>query len=643
MPAISAMQQQNRRSGEIASLVALPLNYDKQEGPKMVAFVHVSRGIIWVKLFARMVKQGTTSLEHAAAHAAHTTHATAHTAHGRSTAGRLRGVNDGDLGGAEERGDTRGVHETGADDLEGIKDTSSDHVDVLALGGVKALVEVTLELVHELANNNGALKTSIFDNGASGLGDGGLDDRNTELLVEVLGLELIESVGSGLEKGSATTGKDTLLDGSAGGVESVDHAVLLLADLDLGSTTNLDDSNAAGKLGKTLLELLLLIVTGSGVVHDATDLLAAGGDSILVALTVKNDGVLLGDGDRSSRAEHLSSGLLELDVELVSEDGTVGENTEVTKNALAVVAEAGSLDGSDLELTAELVENADSKSLTVDVLGDDDKGPAELLGSLKSRDDVLNGGDLLLGEEDKRLLELDLLRLGVGDEVGGDEATVKLHALSNLKLILNSLALLHGDDTLLADLLHCLRKELANELVAVGGDGGDLANLVAGGDVALVGLEVLDNGLDGSLGTSAEVHGVAAGSDVLDGLGEDGASENGGRGGTITSDLVGLAGNVLEETSAEVLELVLEGDGTSDGHTVLCDLGRAIAGLDEDVAALGSEGGGHGPGESVDTLEKSLPALNAELELLYNPISFHSSHALDPIDAGVPCARIFAG
>ena len=99
----------------------------------------------------------------------------------------------------------------------------------------------------------------------------------------------------------------------------------------------------------------------------------------------------------------------------------------------------------------------------------------------------------------------------------------------------------------------------------------------------------------------------------------------------------------MEETSAEVLELVLEGDGTSDGHTILGDLGRAEAGLNEDVAALGTEGGGHGPGEGVDTLKKGLPSLNAKLELLLKPISIHFSHALDPIDAGVPCARISAG
>ena len=105
-------------------------------------------------------------------------------------------------------------------------------------------------------------------------------------------------------------------------------------------------------------------------------------------------------------------------------------------------------------------------------------------------------------------------------------------------------------------------------LVSVGGDGGDLSDLGGGGDIALVGLEVLDDGLNGSLGSAAEIHWVASGGDVLDGLGEDGASKDGGRGGSVTRGLVGLRGDILDETSTKVLELVLEGDGAGDSDTI---------------------------------------------------------------------------
>lgn len=48
----------------------------------------------------------------------------------------------------------------------------------------------------------------------------------------------------------------------------------------------------------------------------------------------------------------------------------------------------------------------------------------------------------------------------------------------------------------------------------------------------------------------------------------------------------------------------------------LGDLGRAEAGLDQDVPALGTEGAGDGAREGVDTGEERGAGLNTELELL---------------------------
>ena len=193
-------------------------------------------------------------------------------------------------------------------------------------------------------------------------------------------------------------------------------------------------------------------------------------------------------------------------------------------------------------------------------------------GDLKSGDDVLDSRDLLLGKKDERVLKLDLLGLGVGDEVGGDESTVESHTLGDLELIGNGLALLAGDDTLLANLLHGVGDHLTNVDIAVGRDGSNLSDLSAGGDVSLVLLEELDDGLNSSLDTAAEVHGVAASGNVLDGLGEDGTGENGSGGGTVTGDLVGLGGNILEELGTEVLELVLEAHSAGNGNTIWNEL-----------------------------------------------------------------------
>lgn len=515
-------------------------------------------------------------LEHTTTHAAHTTHTTHATSRG-SRALLLGSIDNSNLGGTQQGGNTAGINQTSADNLEGVDDTAGDHVNVLTLGAVEAAVEVLGVLIGQLANNDAALETGVLNNGAGRAGDGALDDGDTELLVEVGGLDVVQSVGGSLQESGTTTGQDTLLNGGAGGVQGIDNTVLLLTNLNLGGTTDLDDGNTTRELGKTLLELLLLVLGGSGVGHDATDLLAALGNGVLAALTVEDNGVLLGDGDGTSGTQHLGGELLELDIELIGEDGTVGQNSQVTQDALAVVTEAGGLDGGDLELTAQLVQNADGESLTLNVLGDDDQGTAKGGGGLQGGDDVLDSGDLLLREQDQGLLELDLLGLGVGDEVGRGVTTVEAHTLSDLELVLQSLTLLHGDDTLLADTLHSGGDELADGSVAVGGDGGDLGDLLTSGDGTLVIDEVLDGGLNSGLDTAAQIHGVAASSDVLHGLGEDGSGQDSGGSGTVTSNLVGLGGDILEKTGTEVLELVLELDSLGDSHTIYRKLAFSLS------------------------------------------------------------------
>lgn len=276
------------------------------------------------------------------------------------------------------------------------------------------------------------------------------------------------------EKSGTTTGDNTFLDGGAGGVESIVIPVLLLSDLNLARATNLDNGNTATELGQSLLELSPVVVRSGRVVDQSSDLLASRLDEVLVTLAVEDDGVLLGNGNGAGGTEHVGGGLLKLDVELVSEDGTAGEDGNITEDRLSVVTKAGGLDSGDGELTSELVEDDGSESLTVNVLGDDQQRSTGLGGDLKRRKDVLKSRDLLLGEEDEGLLELDTLVFGVGDEVRGDEASVESHTLGNLNLVVNGSTFLDGDDTLLADLLHGLGNDGTDVGITVGGDGGNL-------------------------------------------------------------------------------------------------------------------------------------------------------------------------
>jgi hypothetical protein len=65
-------------------------------------------------------------------------------------------------------------------------------------------------------------------------------------------------------------------------------------------------------------------------------------------------------------------------------------------------------------------------------------------------------------DEDVGLVEVALHVGGVGDEVGREVALVELHALDELDLGLEALALFDGDDAVLADLVHGGGDDLAD-------------------------------------------------------------------------------------------------------------------------------------------------------------------------------------
>ena len=185
--------------------------------------------------------------------------------------------------------------------------------------------------------------------------------------------------------------------------------------------------------------------------------------------------------------------------------------------------------------------------------------------------------ELLLVDEDVGVVEFGDHLLGVGDEIGREIAAVELHALDDVGLGLEALGLFHRDHALIADLLHRLGDFLADERVAIGGDGADLGDLVVGGDLLRVLLEVGDDGFDGEVDAALQIHRVEAGGHSLGAFLGDGGRENRGGGGAVAGDVVLLGGDFADHLGAEVLELVGKFDFLGDGHAVLGDARGAEA------------------------------------------------------------------
>ena len=134
----------------------------------------------------------------------------------------------------------------------------------------------------------------------------------------------------------------------------------------------------------------------------------------------------------------------------------------------------------------------------MDVLGDDDQRPTCLLHLLQQRQQVRDGGDLAVHQQDERLFQDGLHHLGVGDEVGRDVALVQPHSFGQLQLKPEGVALLDGDRAFLADLVHRLGDQVADLLVG-GGDRGGRRDLLARLDLLGQAEQLAADRLDGLL------------------------------------------------------------------------------------------------------------------------------------------------
>src|SRR6059058_4110648 len=217
-------------------------------------------------------------------------------------------------------------------------------------------------------------------------------------------------------------------------------------------------------------------------------------------------------------------------------------------------------------------------------------------------------------ERMEAVLEDGLHPLGVGDHVRGQVALVELHALGELELEAERLALLDVDDAVLADLLDRVGDHVA-DLALARRDGGDAGDVLLAVDLLGLALEVLDDGVDRCLDAALEPHRVRARGDVLQALADDCLSEDGRRRGAVAGDVVGRRCDLADELRALVFEDVLDLDLTSNRDAVVGDGRRAELLVEHDVPALRAKGDLDRVREDVDAALERAPRILVELQL----------------------------
>ncbi len=217
--------------------------------------------------------------------------------------------------------------------------------------------------------------------------------------------------------------------------------------------------------------------------------------------------------------------------------------------------------------------------------------------------------------EDVRVVDDGFHRLGAGDEVRRDIAAIELHALDEVGFELEALALLDRDDAVLADLVHHVRDQLT-DFAVLGADGCHGRDLFLGADVVGHVADGLRYLLRGRVDAALEQHWVGARGDVLQTFIHDRLGQDGGGGGPVARDVVGLGRGFLQKLRAHILVRVFQLDFLRHGHAVVGDCGSTELLVDGDVAALRTERSRNGVRQRVNANLQTAARIFAKSELL---------------------------
>jgi len=365
--------------------------------------------------------------------------------------------------------------------------------------------------------------------------------------------------------------------------------MLPLLEFDLRRSADLDDGNATGELRETLLELLTIPI-GIGIVDLLANLLHTGLDVCVGSGTLDDRRVVLADDDLAGLAEQVHRDSIELETDLFGDDGRTGEDGDILELSLAALPESGGLDGHGLERATDLVHDECRECFTLDVLSNDQQRLARLHDLLENREHILDRADLRVDDQHIRVFEDGFLTIGVTDEVRRDVALVELHTFRELELNAECLAVLDGDDTLVADLLHRIGDTITDDHVRsrVRSDIRDGFFVVARYRLRRIG-DILDDLGDGLFDAALHLHRVASGCDETESVPYHRLCEDRCRRRAVTGNVVGLVSDFLSELRPHVLERVFEFDLLGDRHTIVRDRGRTPLLVEYDVAPLGTQ------------------------------------------------------
>lgn len=114
----------------------------------------------------------------------------------------------------------------------------------------------------------------------------------------------------------------------------------------------------------------------------------------------------------------LQSGAFQGQADFFGDHGAAGQDGDVLQHGLAAVAEARSLDGSNLDDAAHVVDHQSGQGFAFHVFGNDQQRTASLGNGFQNRQQFADVADLLVDQQQQRAFQFGNHGVRLVDEVG---------------------------------------------------------------------------------------------------------------------------------------------------------------------------------------------------------------------------------
>ena len=237
---------------------------------------------------------------------------------------------------------------------------------------------------------------------------------------------------------ASATCYNTLFNCSSCCSKGIFHTKLGFLHLCLGCCAYTDDRYATCELSQTLLKLFSVKI-GSCLFYLGLNLCDSSLNCLLIAFTVNNDRCFLLNLNGFCTSELIKCCFLKVKSEFIRNNLSACKNSDILKHCFSSVTVSGCLNTYYLECSTKFVDNKSCKSLTLNILSNNEKLLAALNDLLKERKYVLNVADLLVCNQNIGIFKVCFHFVHICCHISADIASVKLHTFHKIKLCLHCL------------------------------------------------------------------------------------------------------------------------------------------------------------------------------------------------------------